>query len=181
MRRSPSMVPTASAAIGSPASGYPARVRRPRPSRSCRRPDRRRQGRACPATAISGASASLDVAGRDFKVLTRPAFEGALAGIRLLTHHACHAHVPAAPGTWTPCNCLLGRGVGLGHETLPCLDAGYLCSVSHPKLFNIAHLKTTTVRALRGLPSQMSHSERRHLDHVAGLIAAAKVAAPDRH
>jgi hypothetical protein len=52
-------------------------------------------------------------------VLACRAFEVALAGIRLVTHHAGHAHVPATPGTWTPGNWLLGWGSGLrlGHQT----------------------------------------------------------------
>jgi hypothetical protein len=54
-----------------------------------------------------------------FKVLACRAFELALTVVPLVGSHACHAHVPATPWTWTPGDGLAswGSGLRLVHQT----------------------------------------------------------------
>jgi hypothetical protein len=66
---------------------------------------------------------NLKVPGCALKVLACRAFEPALAGIPLVTIHACHAHVPATPWTRTPGDGLVAWGSELRvvHQALAVL------------------------------------------------------------
>jgi hypothetical protein len=66
---------------------------------------------------------NLKVPGCALKVLACRAFEPALAGIPLVTIHACHAHVPATPWTRTPGDGLVAWGSELSvvHQALAVL------------------------------------------------------------
>jgi hypothetical protein len=59
-----------------------------------------------------------------FKVLACRAFELALAVLPLVGNHACHAHVPATPWTWTPGDWLVSwdSGLRLVHQTPGCFE-----------------------------------------------------------
>src|ERR1700680_1738189 len=62
--------------------------------------------------------------GRVHEVFTHRTFEDVPTTIPPVTHHACHAHIPAAPGTWAACDWLTGRchGLELRHELPPWFD-----------------------------------------------------------